>query len=126
MAAPVSPGCAVLGHGGPALVVNAAIARHLEILGLVPFVSFRIIEGIGHADAFDRALLDPVDEGWLGQTRHFQKGRRKVDEMMQLAAQFAPGFDPVRPVDDGAVSGTAKMRGDLFGPLIGRVHRMRR
>jgi hypothetical protein len=34
-------------------------------------------------------------------------------------------LDPVRPVDDRAVARAAPVRGDLLGPLIRRVHRVR-
>ncbi len=32
---------------------------------------------------------------------------------------------PLRPVDDRAVAGAAEVRGDLLGPLVRRVHRVR-
>ena len=40
-------------------------------------------------------------------------------------ADLALGLDAVRPVDDRAVAGAAPVRGDLLGPLVGRVHRVR-
>ena len=32
---------------------------------------------------------------------------------------------PVRPVDDGAITRPAPMRGDLLGPLVRRIHGVR-
>jgi hypothetical protein len=46
-------------------VVDAAIAEHLEVLRLMLLSSFGVIEGIRHADAFDRVLLNSVDESRL-------------------------------------------------------------
>ena len=65
-------------------MVDAAVAHHLEVLGLVPLGRLSVVERVRHADAFDRALLDAVDEDRLGQARHLQNGRRDVDHMMEL------------------------------------------
>ena len=45
--------------------------------------------------------------------------------MVELRADLAAGGDAPGPVDDGAVAGPAPVRGDLLGPLVGRVHRVR-
>ena len=44
--------------------------------------------------------------------------------MVELVAQLTLGMDPSGPVHDGAIAGTTKMRGHLFGPLVGRAHGM--
>ena len=44
--------------------------------------------------------------------------------MVELVAQFTLGMDPRGPVHNGAIAGTAKMGGHLFGPLVGRAHGM--
>src|SRR4051794_15805517 len=41
--------------------------------------------------------------------------------MMELTANFAFGFDPLRPVHHHAVARSAEVAGDLFGPLERRV-----
>ena len=63
------PRGAVLGDGGPALVEDAAVAHHLEVLRLVPFGRVGVVERVRHAHAFDRPLLHAVHEHRLGQTR---------------------------------------------------------
>ena len=56
----------VPGHRGPAFVVDAAVAEHLEVLGLVPLGRLGVVERVQHADAFDRLLLDAVHRDRLG------------------------------------------------------------
>ena len=53
-------------HRGPALVVDAAVAEHLEVLRLVPLGRLGVVEGVQHADAFDRVLLHAVHRKRLG------------------------------------------------------------
>ena len=84
------PRRSVSGHRGPALVVDAAVARHLEILRLAPLGRLGVVERVQHADAFDRALLHAVDEDRLGQAGRFQNGRRNVDDVMELACGSRP------------------------------------
>src|SRR5260370_14318199 len=76
-------------YRGPALVVDAAVAEHLEVLCLMLLGSLGIVEGVRHADAFDRVLLDSVDEDRLGKAGHFQDGWRDVDHIMELGAEVA-------------------------------------
>ena len=71
------------------------------------------------------ALLDAVDEDRLGETGDLENGRRDVDHMMELGADLALAFDSLGPVHNGAVAGAAEVRGDLLGPLVGRVHGVR-
>ncbi len=44
---------------------------------------------------------------------------------MELAANLALSFHPLRPMHDHAVARAAPVRGDLFRPLIGRAKRVR-
>jgi hypothetical protein len=106
-------------------VIDAAVADHLEVLGLVPLVRLRIVERVRHADAVQRLLQHAVDQGRRGQLRGFENGRRDVDHVMELRADLALRLDAVGPVDDRAVAGAAEMRCDLLGPLVRRVHRVR-
>ena len=50
----------VCGDGASAVMVDAAVAPELEILSRVAILSLRVVEGIGHAHAFDRLLRDAV------------------------------------------------------------------
>src|ERR1700692_4799225 len=60
---------AVSGHRGPALVVDTTIAEHLEILCLMPFGRFGVVERIQHAESLHGGLLHTVDNRRLRQTR---------------------------------------------------------
>ena len=119
------PGYAVPRHRRPSLVIDAAIAEHLEVLRLVPFRRPGVVERIEHADAFERRLLHAVDHGRMRQAGGLEDGRRDVDDMMELAADLALRLDAFRPVHDRAVARAAPVRRDLLGPLVGRVHRVR-
>ena len=109
----------------PAFVVDAAIPEHLEILRLVLLRRLGVIEGVQHADAFDRVLLDAVHRGRLREAGRLQDRGSHVDDVVELQADLALALDPLRPVDNGPVARAAPVRGDLFGPLVGRVHGVR-
>ena len=51
------PGNAVPGDTGPALVVDAAVAEHLEVLSRVALGRTGVVERVGHRDALERDLL---------------------------------------------------------------------
>ena len=119
------PRRAVLGHRAPALVVDAAVAEHLEVLQVVALGLVRRIEAVGHRGALDRRLHDAVDHRRMGQPGDLEDRRGDIDDVAELIAGLAPGRDPVRPAHDRAVAGAAPVRGDLLGPLVGRVHRVR-
>ncbi len=106
---PCLPRCAVLGDGRPALVVDAAIAEHLEVLGFMPICRPRIIERIGHAHAFQRTLQHAIHHQGLRQSGNLENRGGYVDHMMKLRTDLTLGFDTLRPVDDRAISRTAKM-----------------
>ena len=113
------------GDRGPALVVDAAVAEHLEVLRLAPLVRVGVVERVGHRRAVQRHLLDPVDERRLRQAGRVEHGRRHVDHVVELVADLALGLDASGPVDDRPVAGPTPVRGDLLGPLVGRVHGVR-
>ena len=119
------PRHAVPRHRRPSLVVDAAVAEHLEVLRFVPLGRLGVVEGVEHAEAFDRRLLDAVDDRRMRQARGLEDRRRDVDDVMELAADLALGLDAVRPVHDRAVARAAPVRRDLLGPLVGRIHRVR-
>ena len=84
-----------------------------------------VLEGVAHAHAFVRSLLDAVHEGRLTEAGRLEDGRRDVDDVVELVPDLALGVDATRPVHDGAVAGPAPVGGHLLGPLVGRVHRVR-
>ena len=76
-------------------------------------------------DALVGALLDAVHEGRLGDAGRLEDGRCDVDDVVELVTDLAGGVDAARPVHDRAGAGAAPVRGDLLGPLVRRVHRVR-
>ncbi len=125
LAADHHPRRLVLGHRTPPLVVDAAIAEHLEVLQVVTLRRRRLVERVEHAGALDRRLLHAIDHRRFGEPCRFEDGRREVDDVGELRAQPTLLLDPVGPVHDGAVAGAAPVRGDLLGPLERGVHRPR-
>ena len=90
-----------------------------------PLAGCGVVERVAHGHALDRALLDAVDDRGLGQPGGIEHRRRDVDHVVELRADLALGRDALGPVDDRAVAGPAPVRGDLLGPLVRRVHRVR-
>src|SRR5271169_2129299 len=89
------------------------------------FGGLGIVEGIQHAEAFKRRLLYAVDDGGCRQPRSLQNRRRHIDYMMKLRTDLSLRLDPLRPVHNRAVARAAEVRGDLLGPLVRGVHRVR-
>ena len=122
---PDGPRRAVLGHRRPALVVDPAVAVHLEVLRGVALRRVGLVEAVAERRALDRVLRDAVDRGGVGQSGCLEHGGGDVDDVVPLVAQLAPGGDAGGPVHDQAVARAAVVGGDLLGPLVGRVHRQR-
>jgi hypothetical protein len=78
------PGGAVAGDRRPALVVDAAVAEHLEVLGLAPLGRAGIVEAVGHAGPLQGDLLHAVDHRRLGQPGHLQHSWGDVDDVVEL------------------------------------------
>ena len=119
------PRCGVLGHSAPPLVVDAAVAEHLEVLCFVPLRRRGVVEAVEHARALVRALHHAVYHRRLGEAGCLEHRRREVDDVAELMALAALLRDAFRPVHDRAVARAAPVRGHLLGPLVGRVHRPR-
>ena len=115
----------MLSHRRPPLVIDAAIAEHLEILHVVRLGRLRIGEGRRHADAFERRLRDAVDHRRLGKPGDLENGPGHVDHVMELRPDLALALDAVRPVHDRPVARAAPVRRDLLGPLVRRAQRVR-
>ena len=113
------------GHCAIALVVDAAIAEHFEILQLVPLRRRRTVEAIEHAGTFDRTLLHAVDDRRLRDAGCFQNRRGDVDHVAELRTNLVLRLDALGPMHERAVACAAPVRSHLLGPLIGRIHRVR-
>lgn len=113
------------GDRGPALVVDPAVAEHLEVLRGVPLRGPRLVEGVGERDAVERRLLDPVDRLGEGDACHVEERRQDVVDVMPLVSHLAARPDARGPVHDQPVARAAVVGGHLLGPLVRRVHRDR-
>ena len=119
------PRDAVAGDRGPALVVDAAVAEHLEVLRLAAL-------GRRRRRRTSSAIETPsIGICWTPLTNAARAGRppRGPSARRRSRGGTACGPRPSprsrRPVDDRAVAGAAPVRGDLLGPLVRRVHRVR-
>ena len=104
-------------------MVDRTVTHHLEILRLVRRWRFGVVrvEGVRHADALDRALLDAVDHRRLLDVRRLQDRRHDVDDVMELVTDAALVLDHGGPRNRGALADAAEVRRDLLGPQEGRV-----
>ena len=74
--------------------------------------SLGVVEGVEHAHAFQRLLVDAVDARWLGQSDRLEDGRDDIDEVVELPP--GPGAIQARgPGNDHRRAATAA-RGDLL------------
>jgi hypothetical protein len=84
-------------------------------------VRVRLVEGIGHAHAFDGLLSEPVHHLRCRDAGNVEDRGHDVDEVVELGTNAASVFDPVWPSDDHTLPGAAEVGGDLFGPLERRI-----
>jgi len=69
----------------PALVIDRAIAKHLEVLGRVPLFGVRIIECVQETGPFHRRLRCAINALRFGESDCFKNGRCDVDYVAKLA-----------------------------------------
>ena len=117
------PGGAVLGDGAPALVVDAPVAKHLEVLDFVAFWRVGIVKAVGHAGALVGALQHAVHHGGFRDSGHLQHRGGHVNHMAKLVPQAAFFLNRLGIADDGAVAGAAPVGSHLLRPLVGGIHR---
>ena len=70
-------------------------------------------------------MLHAVHERRRGQGGSFENGGGDIDHVAELGTDLATRGEAVGPMDDGPVAGPTPVRGDLLGPLVGRVHGVR-
>ena len=111
----------------PPVVIDGAIAEHLEVLRRVSGrgVGVRLVPRVRHAHAFDGDLLDAVDRIGLRDAGRFEDGRHDVDDVMELAADAAHVLDVAGPGHGHALGRPAEVRRHLLHPLERGVHRPR-
>src|SRR5438128_2157867 len=101
----------------PAVVIDAAISKHFEILSRVRLSGLRIVERINHRGPIKRPLRCSVHALGERQAGGLQYSRRNVRDMSELGADFSLGFNSRWPMYNYTVRGSAVMRRDLLGPL---------
>ena len=117
----LAPRLQVDGPGEPAVVIDAPVAEHLEVLDLVTAWGLGVVPGIGHTHALDGTLGGAVDDSRLRHSNSLEDGRHDVDNVVPLIAHLALGLDPLGPVDGHGVTGAAIVGGHLLGPGEGRI-----
>ncbi len=113
------------GDRGPALVVDPAVAHHLEVLRAPAFLGRRVVEAVAHRGSLHPLLGHPLDGLGQRQTGGVEHGGQHVDHVVELVADLPACLHAGRPVHHQAVAGAAEVRGDLLGPLVRRVHGQR-
>jgi hypothetical protein len=79
----------------PAVVIDGAVAEHLEVLRVALGRGLRVrwVPGVCHADAFDRLLGDAVDHQRCGNAGSFEDGRHYINNVVELGANAAHILD---------------------------------
>ena len=91
----------------PAVVVDRAVAEHLEVLGVVVAGRSRLVEGVGEADPVDRRLGHAADALRRLDAQGFQNRRDEVDDVPVVLAHLAARLDALGPGHDARVGGAA-------------------
>src|SRR5438128_8582600 len=94
-------------RGDPAIVIDAAITKHFEILSGVRLLGLRIVEGINHRGPIKRPLRCPVYALGERQAGGLQYSRCNIRDIGELGAYFSPGFDPRWPMYNYTVRSSA-------------------
>src|SRR5208282_6740379 len=111
----------------PTVLVNGAVAEHLEILRRVPGwrIGVLLVPRVHHAHAFNRALLDAFDRVGSWDAGHLEDRGYDVDDVMELAADATDVRDVAGPGHGHAIGRAAAMRRYLLHPLERGIHRPR-
>ena len=86
------PRGAVAGHRRPALVVDAPVAEHLEVLGLVALGGVGVVEAVGHATPCSGCCWTPLTIVGSGSPATSRTVGGDVDDVVELVADLALGL----------------------------------
>src|SRR3546814_9087158 len=103
----------MLDDSHPTILIDAAIAPKLVILGSPSIGSFGCIEGISHTYAVDRLLGNAADAFGRRLARCLQYGGADVNDVLVLTSNLALRLDAFRPGDN-----QRHMRSTLEGGLL--------
>ena len=98
------------------VVIDTAVAHHLEVLG-APAVNPGIGERGQHRLALDGHLLDAVHHGRGLDARRGEDGGRQVDDVVKLVPEPTGVGDVSGPRNGQAVAGPPEVRRHLLHPL---------
>ena len=90
----------------PAVVVDGAVAEHLEVLGVVVAGRRCFIEGMGEAHAIDGRLADAADTLRCLGAYGFQNCRHHVDGVCVMQSHLAAALNALGPGYDERIGGT--------------------
>src|SRR5206468_384104 len=113
------------GACNPAIMVNGAVTKHLEVLRRMAVLGFRIIKGINHRRSIERKLLRAIDDLWKRQTDGLEHSWSYIYYMAKLRPDLTLGFDSFWPMHYHSVPRASPMRSNLLGPLERSVQSMR-
>ena len=85
------------GVGHPSVVVNPAVASHLEILRRPRGRRLGIGKRVSHAHTFDRSLGNAVDRLRRLDPCDFKNRRHDIDDMVELGANSTDVLDMPGP-----------------------------
>src|ERR1700757_2038897 len=98
----------------PAIMIDAAVSKHLEVLSCVRLLGLWIVEGINHRCSIETSLRCPVDALGKWQPRGFQYSRRNIRDMSELRTNLSLGVDARRPMNHDTICRSAIMGRDLL------------
>src|SRR6266496_4829056 len=109
----------------PAVMIDGAVTKHLEILGCMTVLGFGIVKSINHRRPIERKLLGAIHHLRKRQPNRFEHGRCNIYNVTKLRPDLSFSFYSFGPMHDHSVAGTAPMRSNLLGPLQGGIQSMR-
>ena len=109
----------------PAVVVDAAAAVVVEVLGPLAPGRFCVGERIGHADAVDRVLLEAVHHLRRLDAEDVVDRRHDVVDVVELRPWCLVGLDTRRPGNRHRIARPAEVRSDQLRVLERRIARPR-
>ncbi len=116
------PGFARAGRAGePAVVVDAAAGHDVEELRGARSRRLGVGQGVGHADAGDRVLLEAVHDTRRGDLRQLVDRRHDVDDVVELRPRRRVGLDAPGPGDGQRLAGAAEVGALELRALVGRA-----
>src|SRR5882762_4481678 len=117
------PGDGVARTRDPAIVIDATVCKHLEVLSGMRLLRLRVVEGIDHRCSIKTSLRGPVHALWKRQARRFKNSGRNIRHVSELGTKLSLGLDSCRPLNHDTVGRSAIMRCDLLCPLKWRIAR---